>query len=109
MNELKEEDKIKLMNDVADVLEKLLTNLITHREDNSLADLMQLIETYTAKKELEARIDGRRIQAQATLDKWNETDPSAEYTFGTFLAAQVDGFVYELTQLSSQLTNKEEV
>ena len=70
---------------------------------NTKNTIMRLITTHTAKKELEARIDGRRIQAQATLDKWNETDPSAEYTFGTFLAAQVDGFVYELTQLSSQL------
>jgi Na+/phosphate symporter len=94
MNELKEEDKIKLMNDVADVLEKLLTNLITHIEDNSLAEIMQLIETYTAKKELEARLDENTISRDRFFPNgW-------EYKW----------FDERINQLSSQLTNnKEEV
>jgi hypothetical protein len=60
-------------------------------------DLMQLIETYTAKKELEAR-----------LDEWNL---ASEYRHSANIKEELyfnNGMIERLNQLSSQLTNNKE-
>lgn len=59
-------------------------------------------EAEASRREREARIDGRRIQAEATLDKWNDTDPVREYLFGKFLEGQVEAHRYEFSELKSQ-------
>lgn len=48
------------------------------------------------------RMKGKLVQAEATRDKWNETDTASEYRFGTFLEGQVEAHRYDLAALKDK-------
>lgn len=50
-----------------------------------------------AQAEVRGRVDGRRIQAEASYDKW--IDANTETSYHTFLKAQVDAWRYESASL----------
>lgn len=50
---------------------------------------------------LETKVEGRKIQAEATLDKWHLLLNNRDFT--TFLYAQVEAHRYELEQLSKEI------
>ncbi len=114
MNELKEEIN-KLLKD----LEPCYTigddkDDWNQNKEDSLKEIVQLIETYTAKKELEARIDEWKyiseIQHSAAItgelyfnkerkDRLRQLNKYLEDDDRTY------GIIPDITQLSSQLTN----
>lgn len=63
-----------------------------------LADMERILSARDKEIERKARLDGRRIQAEATLDKWKLTKDGE---FAIFLEGQIAAHRYELEELSS--------
>jgi hypothetical protein len=55
------------------------------------------LSTHIKQKEREAEVNGRRIQAEATLDKWRN-DETSVMDYADFLEAQVEAWRFELQQ-----------
>ena len=64
--------------------------------DSSVEKAKQQLLAIIEQREREARVDGRRIQAEATFDKWHSVEKLEG--FGTFAEGQKLAWQYEALQ-----------
>lgn len=88
-------------NQLLEIWESMFGNNTSAKAGVYVCTYQRFIELMSHQLEL-ARLDGRRIQAEATLDKWNNIDESAVYKFGRFLKAQAESHKYELSELTKK-------
>lgn len=104
MNELKEAFNIDKNGDICHLIRKIASKNYRIGEEvyRDVEEVVQLIETYVARKELEAR-----IYEWINFAFCNEIDEDIKDACDNFIRVRLGGLNTKLDQLSTELTDKE--